>query len=175
MVSFLSANTICTHDHEHLTLGGDQVGGGTHWVVQGTVHFSGDDSRHKVNGVVDNPMYLWDTSHSVGILDTPTVEMIGYRESHITCMPHPFPAMPLTSNLGGVDIGVEESPESGGDHLLTWVWPVGMDVVIKGFWSPLQGLDGQCCDDISLLGNEVTAIHCLGTNSTDELCPIDQR
>ena len=44
-------------------------------VIQSTVHFCCQHTSHELDGIVDNPMHLGHTAHSVGILNTTAVLM----------------------------------------------------------------------------------------------------
>ena len=50
-----------------------------HRVVESTVHLRGDDPMYELYSVTDYSMNLGHAAHGVGVLDTPTVNVIGYK------------------------------------------------------------------------------------------------
>ena len=60
-----------------------------HRVVESTVHLRGDDPMYELYSVTDYSMNLGHAAHGVGVLDTPTVNVIGYgrEEGHMTPAP----------------------------------------------------------------------------------------
>ena len=72
-------------------------------------------------------------------------------------------------------MGVKDSSEPCCYQLLTWVWPVGMDVMVEFCGDAHQGIYGHSSDDVSLLGYDVGSMVGLSTNSSYELCAINER
>ena len=80
-----------------------------------------------------------------------------------------------TSYLRRVDVRVQECPKLCRHDLLTWVWPVGMDVHVECPGGTHKDVNGQCRDDVGLSGYDAGSMESLGTNGCDELGPIDDR
>lgn len=136
-----------------------------HGVIGSTVHFSGQETSDELDGIVADTVDLRDATESVAVLD---LALITEVIVDVRVVPRG------DERVGSIHVVVKNGTETTSDFDLTLVLSGLVDVGVVGSSGTTKSLEGQGHDDISLLGNALSSVESLATESSDELSTVDE-